>query len=198
MCAEISSHTLWLTVVPTDSQAWKVQKTWVARQRHQNMERCVRDTWLSTHLRAVYAVGPSWLKPQLTIGVVSFHVCLQHYSISCSDYGHCTVALFCTPGKPLTRCTASVVATVQHRQYAGVRFGPTAKNPLTWTVDTETPEQRSVLSSASFCDKGNGRSGYTRTERLLDQLKVFQHDLLHWNREMVTHTTAAVTGWACG
>lgn len=36
-------------------------------------ERCVRDTWLRTHLRAVYAVGPSWLKPQLNIAVVSFH-----------------------------------------------------------------------------------------------------------------------------
>jgi len=85
MCAEISSHTLWLTNVPTDSPARRGQKTWLARRRHQNKERCVRDTWLLTHLRAVYAVGPSWLKPQLTIGVVSFHPCLQHCSISCSD-----------------------------------------------------------------------------------------------------------------
>ena len=39
MCAEISSHPLRLTIVPTDSQARRGQETWLARWRHQNMER---------------------------------------------------------------------------------------------------------------------------------------------------------------
>jgi hypothetical protein len=41
-------HTFWVSSVPRrSSQAQGGQETWLARQCHQNVQRCIRETWLS-------------------------------------------------------------------------------------------------------------------------------------------------------
>lgn len=45
---EVCLHTLWLSGLPRgSSRAQGGQEIWVARQCHQNVQRCIRGTWLS-------------------------------------------------------------------------------------------------------------------------------------------------------